>query len=101
MAELRYGLAILPDGRKKQGMCADLEETLLPLFAGRILPFDEPASRAYAALQADARRQGTPLPLADACIAAIAQAHGMMVATRDVAPFADAGVATINPWHYL
>ncbi|MDO4775814.1 MAG: type II toxin-antitoxin system VapC family toxin [Cardiobacteriaceae bacterium] len=98
VAELRYGLAVLPDGKRKSGMSEDLENRLLPLFSGRILSFDDAASQQFAAIQALARRQGTPLGWADAAIAAIAKSHHMTVATRDTQPFIVAGVAIINPW---
>ena len=98
LAEMRYGIAILPDGRKKAGFLYDLETEILPLFSGRILVFDEAASQSYALLQAQARAQGRALANADGYIAAIAHAGKMTVATRDVRPFTDAGLTVINPW---
>lgn len=98
LAEIRYGLASLPEGKKKRGMLKEWENTVLPLFAGRILLFDEAAASAYAMLQSQARRHGKPLGFADACIAAIAKTNGMIVATRDTQPFAYVGIDVINPW---
>lgn len=98
LAEVRYGLANMPEGKKKQGLLKDWEGGLLPLFAGRILLFDEAASSAYALLQSEAAHRGKPLGFADACIAAIAKVHDMAVATRDMQPFMVAGVDVINPW---
>ena len=40
VAELRYGIAVLPEGRKRQVLHNGLEQSVLPLFEGRILPFD-------------------------------------------------------------
>ncbi|TPJ47673.1 PIN domain-containing protein [Mesorhizobium sp. B2-6-6] len=82
------------------GACADnrLDQDVLPLFAGRILPFDLDASRAYADLMVKARASGKAIGNADAYIAATAAANGLTVATRDTGPFAAAGLNTINPW---
>jgi predicted nucleic acid-binding protein len=68
------------------------------LFAGRILPFDEPASQCYAMLRARARVAGQAIALADGYIAAIAATHGFAVATRHTTPFEAANLTVINPW---
>lgn len=80
------------------GLHESLEKRVLPLFAGRVLPFDLPCTQAYAALIAKARSAGLAIATADAYIAAIAAANGFTVATRDTRPFEAAGVAVINPW---
>ena len=100
LAELRFGIAVLPKGKRKDVLSKSLEQKILPLFAGRILAFDEAASKAYAVLRADARVQGKAIATVDGYIAAIAKAHGLTVATRDVKPFEAAGVAVVNPWDY-
>lgn len=69
----------------------------MPLFAGRILPFDAAASETYAQLRARARAQGWAIASADGYIAATAMAHGLVVATRDTGPFETAGLSVINP----
>lgn len=71
---------------------------MLPLFEGRVLPFDLGCTPAYAALTTRARAAGLAIVSADACIAGIAATHGLAVATRDTGPFEAAGVAVINPW---
>lgn len=98
LAELRFGIAALPPGKRRDTLHSSLAQRILPLFAGRILPFDEAASEAYAALRARARGQGQAIAPADGYIAAIAMAHGLMVATRDTGPFEAAGLRVINPW---
>ncbi|MGC2854935.1 type II toxin-antitoxin system VapC family toxin [Novispirillum sp. DQ9] len=98
VAELRFGIASLPDGKRRADLHDTLETRLLPLFAGRVLAFDLAASQAYADLMAQARRRGQAIGTADGYIAAIATACGMMVATRDVAPFRAAGLRVIDPW---
>jgi len=98
VAELRAGVALLPAGKRRAHLLDGLEKRLLPLFAGRILPFDLACTQAYAALMAKARAAGLAIAAADGYIAAIAAANGFAVATRDAAPFEAAGVTVINPW---
>ena len=98
VAELRAGVALLPAGKRRTGLLQNLEKRVLPLFAGRVLPFDLACTQAYAELMARARKAGLAIATADGCIAAIAAANGFTVASRDTGPFDAAGVAVINPW---
>jgi toxin FitB len=98
VAELRAGLALLPAGRRRSGLQESLETRVLPLFAGRVLPFDLGCTQAYARLTARARASGLAISSADGYIAAIALANGLTVATRDTGPFEAADAAVINPW---
>lgn len=98
VAELRAGVALLPTGKRRAGLQENLEKRVLPLFAGRVLPFDLACTQAYAALMAKARGAGLAVATADGYIAAIAAANGFAVATRDTSPFEAAGVTVINPW---
>lgn len=98
VAELRAGLALLPAGKRRTGSQESLETGVLPLFSGRVLPFDLGCTRAYAELVAKARAAGLAIASADGYIAAIAATNGLTVATRDTSPFEAAGVAVINPW---
>jgi predicted nucleic acid-binding protein len=99
VAELRAGVALLPAGRRRAALQQSLEKRALPLFAGRVLPFDLACTQAYAALSAKARAAGLAIAVADGYIAAIAIANGLAVATRDTGPFDAAGATVINPWH--
>jgi predicted nucleic acid-binding protein len=98
VAELRFGVAALPAGKRRDRLQESLEKRALPLFAGRVLPFDMSASQSYGELMAKARTDGLAIGTADGYIAATAAANGMMVATRDASPFEAAGVDVINPW---
>ena len=98
VAELRAGVAMLPAGKRRTGLQQSLDKQVLPLFAGRVLPFDLACTTAYAALVARARAAGLAMSVADGFIAAVAAANGFTVATRDTVPFQAAGVAVINPW---
>lgn len=97
-AELRYGVEILPAGRRRDRLLAEIEGMLQDDFAGRILPFDSQAARLYAVIGASRRVSGHPISHADCQIAAIARAVGASVATRDVSDFEDSGVDLIDPW---
>lgn len=98
VAEIRYGIATMPDGRRRQVYASRMEGEVLPAFSGRILSFDLPASQAYADLMRQARAEGKAVGRADGYIAAIAKANALIVATRDVMPFTAAGLHVINPW---
>ncbi|MGU7839617.1 PIN domain-containing protein [Burkholderia sp. AW33-5] len=98
LAEMRFGVAALPEGRRRDWLHQSIEQRIVPLFRGRVLPFDDAASKAYAGLRAKARATGNALASADGFIAATAAANGLIVATRDVAPFEAAGLRVIDPW---
>lgn len=97
-AELRYGLAILPIGKRRSGLTAVMQDMLAEDFNGRILPFDSPAAVAFAEIAADRRHAGRPISQADAQIAAIARSRGATIATRNVLDFEECGIRVINPW---
>ena len=97
-AELRFGLAVMPPGRRRDGLAAGLERMLRPGFANRILPFDSAAARAYAEIAAARRAAGRPVSYPDGQIAAIAHSRGMALATRNIRDFEDIGITLINPW---
>jgi len=98
VAELRAGVALLPAGRRRTGLHDNLETRVLPLFAGRVLPFDLACTQAYATLMSAARAAGLAISSADGYIAAIAAANGLAVATRDTGAFKAAGATVIDPW---
>lgn len=98
LAELRFGVAILPPGRRKSYLAATLEDIVSTFFVGRVLAFDAIAAEAYATIVSRARLRGRPIDIADGQIAAVAAVHGFAVATRDTGPFEAAGVAFVNPW---
>jgi len=100
VAELRFGIAVLPEGKRRDTLLSSLEQRVLPLFAGRILGFDLAAAQSYAALRAHARASWQAIATADGYIAAIAAAKGFAIATRDSSPFEAAGLSVINPWDF-
>ena len=97
-AELRYGAAILPAGRRRETLVSDIEAMLRDAFENRVLPFDSDAARAYADIAATRRSAGRAVAPADCQIAAIARARNMAVATRNVRDFEDIDVEVVDPW---
>lgn len=98
VAELRYGLAMMPAGKRRSIYQGRLEDEVLPHFAGRVLAFDLDTSKSYAELMARAKAEGRAIAMADGYIAATAAAHGFIVATRDTSPYQSGGIEVINPW---
>lgn len=98
LAELKFGIAALPDSRREESWRLGLERRVLPLFGGRILAFGIEAAEAYGALRARARAAGKAIGVADGYIAAVAAVQGLTVATRDVSPFLAVGLPVVDPW---
>ena len=97
LAELLFGIAALPSGKRKDMLALTLEG-LMGLFKDRVLPFDVEAARHYADLAVVAKVSGRGFPTPDGYIAAIAASRGFIVASRDTAPYEAAKVTVINPW---
>lgn len=97
-AELRYGVAILPAGRRRRALAAAIDAMLEEDFRGRILPFDRIAASTYAAIAASRRAAGRPISQFDCQIAAIAHVHDAALATRNTADYEGCGIEVIDPW---
>lgn len=97
LAELMFGIEILPTGKRKKNLTLTFDH-LMELFKDRILPFDADAARHYARLAVAARDVGRGLPMPDGYIAAIAASRAFIVASRDTGPYEAAGISVINPW---
>jgi predicted nucleic acid-binding protein len=97
-AELLFGVARLPGGRRKTELTAAIRGLLGDDFRGRVLPFDDRAAPRYADIVSDRERLGRPIGVADAQIAAICRAAGATLATRNTGDFLDLGVELVNPW---
>jgi len=98
VAELRYGLATMPEGKRRLIYQERLEQEVLQIFASRVLAFDLDASKTYSNLMARTRAEGKVISREDGYIAATAAVHGLAIATRDTSPFEAAGLEVINPW---
>lgn len=97
-SELLYGLARLPDGKRKQQLAHALHAAIIEDFDSRVLPFDFEASLIYADLVAQHDRLGKPISMADAQIAAIGLRHEAALATRNIKDFESTGLDLVDPW---
>ena len=97
-AELRYGLAIIGNGKRRAALVDAVDCTLREDLAGRILPFDTDAAQSYATIAAAQRAAWRPIAQADCQIASTARSCGATVATRNTPDFDSCGVDLINPW---
>ena len=98
VAEIRYGLARLPGGQRRDALEELFERLLAEGFEDRILPFDASGTTSYAHGRASRERAGRPIAMTDALIAGMALAHGASLATRNVADFEQLGLTLLNPW---
>lgn len=97
-AEILYGIAAMPDGRRRDSLAALVEAMFSEDFSGRILPFTAEAAPHYARIVATRRQAGTPIEGFDALIAATTLSNGGSIATRDVTGFVGCGLTVIDPW---
>ena len=98
VAELMYGVARLPNGRRKWEVQARVEGVLTVELRDQILPFDARAAYHYAGIVVARERTGRPIGMADAQIAAICRTWNAGLASRHVDDFAETGIEVVNPW---
>lgn len=96
--ELRYGLQIMPKGRRRDGMVQLLETLLAEKIEGRIAPFDAAAAQQAGDLMASRKTRGRAGDYRDTMIAGIALSTRATLATGNTAHFADLSVPVVNPW---
>ena len=95
LGELRFGILILPKGRKRASLERWFDEGI-----GRLhcLPWDAGTGLKWAQLLAHLRSAGKAMPVKDSLIATTALIHGLAVATRNGADFVNAGVRIVDPF---
>ena len=98
LAEIGYGIALLPEGRRKDAMQGAAEKVFARLFGGSVLPFDAHAAATYSGLAAAHRHAGLSVGILDLQIAAIAKAHEATLATRNTRHFTECGIELIDPF---
>jgi predicted nucleic acid-binding protein len=98
LGEIRKGVALLAQGKRRAGLETWLAVELQSRFSGRILPIDVVVADRWGLLAADARRKGKPLAIIDGLLAATALEHNLTVVSRNAGDFADTPVAVLNPW---
>jgi predicted nucleic acid-binding protein len=97
VAEIRRGVLEKPAGKRRDQLESWFAgpEDPQTLFAGRVLPFDEPAALAWARLMADGKAKGRPRSALDTIIAAVAEANGCVIVTANERDFV--GMEVLNP----
>lgn len=100
LAEILYGLARLPDGRRKELLRTTASE-VFAAFDDQVLPFDSSAATHYAEVVGGRDQLGLPIDGFDAQIASICRAHGAALATRNLKDFRQTDVNLIDPWQHL
>ncbi|MFN7177770.1 MAG: type II toxin-antitoxin system VapC family toxin [Thermaurantiacus sp.] len=96
--EIRFGLEILANGRKRQALEEAFASALAEDFDGRVLAFDQAAADAAASIAARQREAGRPVEIRDVQIAGIAAARKATLATRNTRHFEGTGIVLIDPW---
>lgn len=98
-AEMLYGMEILTKGKKKKALEAALLGMFAEDFRNRVLAFDPDCAKHFAEIASTRKAQGRPISQFDAQIAAIARSRKALLATRNMADFADCGIKLIDPWN--
>ena len=97
LAEIRYGIARLPDGRRKQ-VLLDTADDIFRAFSDQVLPVDTAAAEQYAIIASTRERAGKPIAGFDALIAAVCRSHAAALATRNLPDFDGTGIEILDPW---
>jgi toxin FitB len=97
--EARFGLALLPKGRRRNGLERAFDHVLTEDLSSRVLTLDEMAAVTAAQIAADRQRAGRIVDLRDTLIAGIAQARRATIATRNTRHFEGLDVPVVDPWH--
>ena len=97
VAEIAYGISILPDGKRREQLDRAWVQTLQQSFSGMVLPFTKEAAEIYAVLMAHLKRLGRPASIPDGQIAAITKLNKAILVTRNTKDFLDFGIELINP----
>jgi predicted nucleic acid-binding protein len=98
IAEVRRGIELLPQGRRREQLTLWLAGDLTARFEGRLLPIDVRVAEAWGGLMAQSQRSGLQLGVMDGFIAATAKTHGLILVTRNIRHFTSIGITLFDPW---
>ena len=96
--EIRYGLARLPPGRRRQSLEAAFADLIAVDLAGRIAPVDQRAADAAGVLAAEREAAGRPVDARDTLIAGVALSRRAEIATRNARHFSGLDARVVDPW---
>jgi len=97
LAEIRYGIVRLPEGRRKQ-VLLETADDIFRSFPDQVLPVDEAAAEHYAMIASAREQAGKPIAAFDALIVAVCRSRGAALATRNLPDFEGTGIELIDPW---
>lgn len=98
LAEIRFGIELVPDATKRAELSDWLTHKLRPMFDQRVLPITEDIMFKWRLLVEDGRKAGHTFSQPDLIIAATALVHGLTIVSRDTKDFEMTLVPLINPW---
>lgn len=98
LGEIRRGIAVLPQSRRRATLEAWLDKDLRTRFEDRILGIDQEVADRWGLLTAAARNSGIVLSVIDGLLAATALEHNLTLVTRDTGQIPSMGIAVFNPW---
>ncbi|HKV39238.1 MAG TPA: type II toxin-antitoxin system VapC family toxin [Blastocatellia bacterium] len=98
LGEIRKGVALLAQSKRRTSLETWLEVELLARFSGRILPINSAVADRWSVLAAESKRKGKPLAVIDGLLAATALEYNLTVVSRNAGDFANTPVAVLNPW---
>lgn len=98
LGEIRKGVELLDNGRRKTRLSEWLDRELPREFEGRVLPIDDAVAHEWGRLSAQGRQTGRELPVVDGLLLATAAAHRLVFVTRNERDCRDRGVEIHNPW---
>lgn len=99
LAEIHYGIQVLPRSQKRDYLENAFNKMISELFKNSILVFDESSSIFYGRMMSKRRALGQPLSILDGQIAAISRAKQMHLATRNIKYFQHCEINLIDPWN--
>jgi predicted nucleic acid-binding protein len=97
-AEIRLGIELLPNSRRRDQLTRWFEADLVPRFEGRVIEIDRPIAAAWAHIVARGRALGAGPPILDAFLVATALVHGMILVTRNLRDVQRFGIGVLDPW---
>jgi predicted nucleic acid-binding protein len=98
IAEIEYGLNILPAGNRKSTLEDAFNKSIKQAFKYRVYPFDENSAKFYGEIMGKRKTLGKPMSVLDGQIASVVRAQGAILATRNICDFSHCDIELINPF---